>query len=418
MAVKSGQILHVAGDTTLVERLQTGGPGSLNIPKEKIYELGNYESVGTVRDTPDLTYSLESLDVSVALEAMLTRQALNAAVFDLGTCRPLDLATPLKPGKNAVAPFTTVQAVAIPYLYPESVSYRFGLRDNASQTVSLRGDSIFYCPGPVYVQRTTAGVAAGGTIDTVNPAGLYTDSSGSRRILSVEVDDDRLSFGPDYQVSSAGSTDFETATVTFTKAVTAGKQIRIVYFSNVTRDYPQNVHTPAGATKPVAIRGRDIDVYVGPAVGAAGRPQGAYDPTDIPGSQQYKWTSVQSANVDWRVNLDADEEFGNYYRVGQDYEVPDVSGSITFKPRNPEEIFAKLQQATGVAANRAIGPNLASLLSVDIVLKNPLNGNVLKRIRIPDARFDIPGYSPRVQQKLTMEMPFESDSGQLLVYPA
>lgn len=407
MAVKSGQILHVANDVTLVERLQTGGPGTLNIPKEKIYELGNYQSVGTVRDTPELTYSLESLDVSVALEAMLTRTAIGAASFDLGACRPLDLVTPLKPGKTAVAPFTTVKAVAIPYLNPESISYRFGLRDNASQNVSLRGDSIFYCPGPGYVDVSTAGVAAGGTLATANPAGLYVDSSGTRRVLSVEVGDDRLSYGPDYQVTSAGATDFEVATVTFTKAVTAGTQIRIVYFSNVTRDYPQSVHTPAGTVKPAAIRGRDIDVYVG-----------GYNPADIPGSQQYKWSSVQSASVDWRVNLDADEEFGNYYRVSQDYDVPEVSGSVTIKPRNPDEIFDKLRQATGVAANRAIGPNLAALLTVDIVLKNPLNGAVLKRLHVPDARFDVPGYSPRVQQKLTMELPFESDSGALMVYPA
>ncbi len=422
MAIKSGQILHVANDVTLVERLQTGGPGSLNIPKERIYELGNYQSVATIRDTPDLQYSLESLDTTCALEAMLTRLPLASASFDLGACRPLDLATPLKPGKNAPAPFTVVQSVGIPYLYPESLSYRFGLRDNASQTVSLRGDSIFYCPGVVYVQTTTAGVAAGGTIATTNPAGLYTDSSGARRVLSVEVDDDRLSYGPDYSVASAGSTAFETATVTFTRAVTAGKQIRIMYFSNTSRDWPQTVHTSA-AVKPAALRGRDIDIYVGPpptsVLPTTTRPNGAYDPADVAGSQQYKWTSVQSANVDWRVTLDADEEFGNYYRVGQDFEVPDVTGTVNIKPRNPDEILTKLRQATGVTdVNQAIGPNLASLLCVDIVLKNPVDGSTLKRLRIPDARFDVPGYAPRVQQKMTMDLSFESDGGQLLAYPA
>ncbi len=407
MAIKSGQILHVSNGVTLVERLQTAGPGSLNIPKEKIYELGNYQSVATIRDTPDLQYSLESLDVSVALEAMLTRQTLAAPVFDLGACRPMDLATPLKPGKTAPAPFTTVRSVAIPYLYPESIQYRFGLKDNATQTVQLRGDSIFYCPGPTFVDISTAGVAAGGTIATANPAGIYSDSAGARRVLSVEVDDDRLSYGPDYTVTSAGNTAYETATVTFTKAITAGKQIRIVYFSNVTVDYPQSVHTLA-SVKPAAIRGRDIEVYVG-----------NYNPATPAANLALKWGMVQSASVDWRVTLDADEEFGNYYRVGQDYEVPDVSGSITVKPRTPDEIFDKLRQATGVTnIDQAIGPNLAALLQVHIVLKNPTNGATLKRIVIPDARFDVPGYSPRVQQKLTQDLPFESDGGQLLVYPA
>lgn len=405
MAIKSGQILHVGNDTTLVERLQTGGPGQLNIPKDKVYELGNYLSVGTVRDTPDLQYSLESLDVSCDLEALLTRRVIGDGSFDLSTCKPLDLATPLKPGKDAAAPFVTTKAVGIPFLYPESISYRFGLKDNASQTVQLRGDSIYYCPGSVYVQISTAAVAPGGTILTTNPAGLYVDASGSRRVLSVEVNNDRLSFGTDYTVTSAGATPFEVATVTFTNAIVVGSHIRIMYFSNVTREYLQAVHTVA-SVKPAAIRGRDIDVYIG-----------GYDPGDIPGSAVNKWGTVQSANVDWKVQLDPDEEFGNYERYGQDFETPEVTGTITIKPRSVDEFYAKLRQATGVAtATEAIGPNLADLLELDIVIKNPVDGATLKRLHVPDARFTVPGFNPRVQQKLTLEVPFDSDGGQLVAY--
>ncbi len=406
MAIKSGQILHVGNDVAVIERLQTGGPGALNIPKEKIYELGNYRSVATIRDVPDLTYSLESLDTTVSLEALLTRTAPAATSFDLSTCKPLDLAAPFKPGKDAAAPFTITQAVGIPYLYPESISYRFGLRDNATQTVSLRGDSIFYCPGPVYVQEQTTAIAAGGTVVTANPAGLYTDSSGSRRILSVTVGSDRLAYGSDYTVSSSGSTPYEVATVTFRDAVTVGTLVRIMYFSNVTRDYPQSVHTSA-TVKPAAIRGRDIEVWVG-----------GYDPADPAASTGQKWGTVQSANVDWRVTLDPDEEFGNYYRTGQDFDVPEVTGSITIKPRSVSEFYAKLRTATGVATTtQAIGPNLAALLALDIVIKNPADGATLKRLNVPDARFTLPGFSPRVQQKLTVELPFDSDGGQLFVYP-
>jgi hypothetical protein len=406
MAIKSGQVLHVGNDAVLVERLQTAGPGALNIPKEKIFELGNYKSVATIRDVPDLTYSLESLDTTVSLEAMLTRTAAGSASFDLSTCKPLDLATPFKPGKDAPTPFTITQAVGIPYLYPESISYRFGLKDNATQTVSLRGDSIFYCPGPVYVQEQTTAITAGGSVVTTNVAGQYTDSSGTRRVLSVTVGNDRLSYGTDYTVTSAGSTPFEVATVNFKNAVASGVLTRIMYFSNVTRDYLQSVHTSA-TVKPAAIRGRDIEVWVG-----------GYDPTDPLASDGEKWGTVQSANVDWRVTLEPDEEFGNYYRIGQDFEVPEVTGTITIKPKNVADFFTKLRTATGVStATAAIGPNLAALLPLDIVIKNPADGATLKRINVPDARFTLPGFSPRVQQKLTVELPFDSDGGQLFVYP-
>lgn len=407
MAIKSGQILHVGNDVTLVERLQTGGPGSLNIPRDRIFELGNYKSVGTIRDVPDLSYSLESLDVSCDIEALLTGLATNAPVFDIGTVRPLDIATPLKPGKDATAPFTIVKAVAIPFLQPETISYRFGLRDNASQTVTLRGDSIYYCPGPVYVQTTAAGVAAAGTVVTAQPAGIYTDSSGARRILSVEAGNVRLSYGTDYTVSTVGSTAFEVATITFTNAVAVGTPLRVVYFSNTTRDYPQSVHT-LPAVKPAAIRGRDIDIYVG-----------GFDPDDVPASAVNKWGTVQSANVDWRVTLDADEEMGSYYRNSSDFEVPEVTGTINIKPKNVDDFFVKLRRITGVSTvTQAVGPALAAPLPLDIVIKNPTDGTTLKRLHVPDARFTVPGYSPRVQQKLTVDLPFDSDGGSLLVYPA
>ena len=48
MALSGGQIITQAGKYVL-DRIQTGGPGDLNIPEEKIYELGNYESIATIR---------------------------------------------------------------------------------------------------------------------------------------------------------------------------------------------------------------------------------------------------------------------------------------------------------------------------------------------------------------------------------
>ena len=54
MALRGGQILHVGNGVTVIDRLQVAGSGDLNIPTEKIYELGNYESVATIRDGPDI----------------------------------------------------------------------------------------------------------------------------------------------------------------------------------------------------------------------------------------------------------------------------------------------------------------------------------------------------------------------------
>jgi hypothetical protein len=41
----------------LINRAQTAGPGKRNVPIE-INELGKYESVATIRDVPDVTFTV------------------------------------------------------------------------------------------------------------------------------------------------------------------------------------------------------------------------------------------------------------------------------------------------------------------------------------------------------------------------
>lgn len=392
----------------LIERLQNAGPGTLNIPTEKIYELGNYESVATVRDVPDLTFTLESLDVSTDIEALLTDQDPGVAEIDLGTAKPLNVATQIKQGKKAASPFDVAMSVALPYLTLESASYRFGLRDNASQTFSLSGDSIFYCPGAVFIDEAAGTNVDGQTIVTTHPAYNYTDANGTRRILAVVVGTKRLTYGPDYTLSNgaANGSGAAVVTVTITEAVPASETIRVVYSSSDLRTYPQAVHTPA-TLKPAAVRGKDIDVYIG-----------GYDPDDVAGSAANKWTGVQSATIDWRVTLQEVEEFGNYFAVERDFDVPTANGTIEILPRDPADLFRKLREITGVAAsNEVIGAGTAVPLALDIVIKDGENGGVpLKRFHIDDARFSVPGYSPRPEQNVTMSLTWESDSGKLLIY--
>jgi hypothetical protein len=486
MAVKGGSIIHVGNDTVLIDRIQSGGPGQVNVPTEKIYELGNYQSVGQIRDTPDLSFQFDSYDVSTEVEAMLTngysgrtvtdgvtvnsatsltsataaftsadvgRQVriqgagtagadhvttiasvtnsttvvLTLAVgasgggsgrtvrisqdgFALANCVPLDIASQFKNGQTATLPYDVGYSVALPFLYADNISYRFGYSENATQTASLRGDSIFYNPGATYVETTAGTNAANQAVATVQPAFAYNGDGNPRRVLSVTVNNQRLTYGVDY-TESYGSISGGAAITTVTLsnsfgAVPTTQSIRLMYASPTTRQYLQAVH-PNTTVKPAALRGKDIDVYVG-----------SYDPNDLPGSAANKWTSVQSVQVDWRVTLDRDQELGNYYTVNQDFDVPTVSGSIDLKVRNPAELLAKLKQAGGVATStEVIGAQSSTPLPLNIVLKDATNSNrPFKRLYIPDARFTIPGFSGRVNQKLTQTLSWESDSGAITVY--
>lgn len=55
MSIRSGKILHDAGKY-VIDRVQSGGPRALNIPQEKIYELG--KSITTITDVPEVSFDL------------------------------------------------------------------------------------------------------------------------------------------------------------------------------------------------------------------------------------------------------------------------------------------------------------------------------------------------------------------------
>lgn len=292
MAIKAGQILHVANQF-VVDRIQTGGPGDLNIPQEKIYELGNYQSVGIVRDVPDLSFNLECLDVDTEVEALLTGSVdpfadATSTKYELAKNVPIDI---ISPWKTPYGEFETVNGVAIPGLTLESASYRYGLQENAGETFTLNGDAIFYIPGSPWQD-----IATGDGVETEflfehGPALLYQEGGKNLYALSVSVDGTRMTEIPiagladattagDTLVYAAASTGGEDG-IEFAIAPANGAKISIVYGSAETVDYTQNGVTPFGAgtgnlvhqsvaVKPAAIRGKDLDVYFATALPVGG----------------------------------------------------------------------------------------------------------------------------------------------------
>ena len=155
------------------------------------------------------------------------------------------------------------------------------------------------------------------------------------------------------------------------------------------------------SVKPAAVRPKDIDVYIGSA-----------DATPV----FTRFSSVQSAEATWSVSLDPDQEFGNKHYVSQDYDVPNVSGSIGVRPYNPADMWDKLATITNVNPSNVVGPDSAIPVPMEIRINHPDTGARVKTIYVPDARFQIPGFSGRVQQKLETTLSFTSDGGFMYVY--
>ena len=477
MAIRAGQILHVANQF-VVDRIQTGGPGQLNIPQERIYELGNYRSVGIVRDLPDLSFSLECLDVDTELEALLTGVAdpsaeVDGAEYDLSLNKAIDI---ISPWKTPYGAYTAVKGVAIPALVLESASYRYGLRDNAGETFSLRGDSIYYVPGTPKQDIFAGDGATTAFAFTETPALAYTSGGTDTYALSVLVDGVRKFLGDDYTETNGG--------ITFLTAPDNGAVVSVVYGHGGTDTYAQTVHEGL-SVKPAAIKGKDIDVYFatsvpvgggisnvgvasnvvtvdtttahGLSVGDSVVVDSSVDAVDgtvtvatvvdantftyakttadvasaaatgtVKAPVEVRWTDVQSATLEWRITLEDDYEFGNPKAVDRSAtDVPAVTGAIEVKPRTVDAFFTKLRQITGVDdVAKIMGPNSSVAGALRIELRNPESGGttavpagtVLKTHYLPAVRFTMPGYEGRVQQKLSVTLNYESDDGVLLIY--
>lgn len=377
--------------------MQSAGPGNINIPEEKIYELGNFRTVATVRDTPDLSFDMESFDMSCEVEAILTGQDPTSIVdgdeFDFDNSMPLDIISPFKAGTNE---YNVVRGVAIPYLTLERAVYRFGLRQNSTQTFTLRGDTINYINGSPYYQEFTNSGA--GTYNFAHTAQVYVESGNNNYALCVTAINrttniyKRLFLGDDYTNTSSGFTTLS--------ALSDYDKLCVVYGSSTAATYLQTVHQGV-SVKPAAIRGKDIDVYIG-STGAT--------------PSFTRWASVQSFEVTRSVNLENDEEFGNPHYVDSSYDTAEVTGSIGVKAANAAELFDKIQQIADVSGTNIVGPFTSALLPLEVRISDPDSGDVLKTLYIPDARFTIPSIQGRVQTKLEVPFPFTSDGGSLLVY--
>lgn len=354
--------------------------------------------MAVTHDTPDLSFTMESYDMTTAVEQLVTKSIGDPGPFHLAAPMPIDIASQWKRGKDDPAPFEVVESVAIPQLALESVSYRFGVRDNATQTFTLRGDSIFFNPGPTIVEAFVGSGVAAQELVLTHPAGVYNGDTiaGPRRALNVMAGARRLLYGVDYTEATVGVGAFRDTTITLLRTIAAGVAIQVVYFTNDVVEYLQSVH-PSTTVKPAAIRGRDITVLLN-GVALTNR-----------------LTGIQSVQVDQRFTIERDEEVGSAVATSIDYaDVPAVTGNLTVRFQDPADLHARLVEGLGIASDEeAIGAQQFSENRLDMVFHHPDTGAVLKTVEVPDAVITLPGFSARVNTKLDVQLNWESDSGTL-----
>lgn len=316
--------------------------------------------------------------------------------FDFRDHVPINVISPFKESGNS---YDINSGILIPYLTMESAAYSFGIEDNASQTFSLRGDNMQWVIGSPMSEIFTITAGTNQSYNLEETALLYEEGGDDYYVTAAHAVNpttkaySRLFIGDDYTNTSSAITtlpDLDAQGYT---------ELHVIYATAATKTYPQTVHQGT-AVKPAAVRGRDIDIYLG-------------DTAATPNFT--RWRSVTAADINWSVTLDADREFGNANIIAQDYDVPEVTGSVTMRARDAAELVAKLQEVTGVT-NNVVGPYESATLPMEIRINDPETGDRLKTFYIPDVEFLPPGNQVAVQSKLETQFSWTSEGGQLYIY--
>lgn len=126
-----------------------------------------------------------------------------------------------------------------------------------------------------------------------------------------------------------------------------------------------------------------------------------------------RWDGVQQVEISWRVTLDNDQELGNAHNVASDYDIPEVSGSITLRPGSSQALFNKINQVTGTPAGKVANLLSTTALELQIRIENPRSGQIVKTFRVRDAVILPPGTQTRVGAKAEPQLQWSSDSAVL-----
>jgi len=418
MAIRAGQILHLGGNDTLIDRLQSAGLGDINIGTDTIRETGNYENVEKVLQDPDLSFSMESFDVSTEIEALLCGDPTGGASaaanqkYLFSDMKAVHIKSPWK-NESAGSAGTIDGGLVVPNYFVTRASYRFGVDDNAGETFELAGSEAYYARKiPEIEQFTASGGASAFTLSASaarHSVGGY-NSTVTKYVLGVIKTPSGLTGGQvmvegtDYTVDTSAADAFK-PTITFTTAPASASIVSVAYFDAQNTDaFAQTVH-PVATVKPGAVRGRDIEVYMHlPASGAEA-------------SGVIKLGGVQSVTVDASKQTTLEREMGTSTPIARTLESTDVTGDMGMHPTDQAAFFTMMRRITGVASAQVIGVLNNFPVGLEVRILNPSNrGSILKTLFVKDAKFQIPATPARAGAVVDFTLRWESNGGELEIY--
>jgi hypothetical protein len=409
MSVRAGSIVFIGG-RNVIDRLQSAGLNG-NVPIETIREIGNDLVVDKVPGEPDFTFAQESWDVTTDQMAFLTGAMGSASTppgagdpdgteYRWENVRPVHVTSPWKT-QTGTQGGAVGGGLIIPNYYPTRLQYRFGVTDNAAQTVELAGGAFYYSQHAP-VEETATGDGADDTFITSEEAVPYRRGGGggtsAYRILGVMVNGVPQTRGTDWEEVVAGGTavgDAVATTIHFLPGAVPinGAQIRYVYFTTTPKAIPQSMNADV-TVKPGAVRGRHICVRIDP------------DGDNI------RLTGVQTVELDATIDGEVEREMCNEEPIGRTINGTDVNGTVTTRPKDMSTLFRQLSAMLGVSQNEVFGYFYQTNKPLLIDILNPRNpAQVIKSIYVEQGQFQPPPMQARVNTSTDFAFQFSALNG-------
>jgi len=407
--IPAGAIVHVGGKTIL-NRLQTAGLQDPKVPIQTVYETGNDLVVGKVLTEADFRFQLTSWDVSCDLMALLSGKSAAAmgdqvsaadadgTVYHWEDCGFINVTSPWK-DETGTEGGAISAGVIIPNLYPTALSYKLGVTDNAEMQVTMATGS-YYMGQDMPLQEYAAGDGATVAFVTAHNAKVYRvgghGSTVYTHIFGVMVNGVPQIPGVDFVESggAAPETSDTPVTITLTVAPPEGAVVTWCYFSDTAAAIPQALNMDT-VTLPASVRGRDITLLVG-------------DPSDSP----LALYGVQSYELQASVSGSLQRQMGTQDPIGFANTGIDCKGMVTIEPKDIDHLFTFLSSTMGIDPSEVFGYVNQYTFPLTAVIHDPANpANIIKSIYVPDAMFQAPGETVKVQTVTQFPVSWESNSG-------
>lgn len=360
-----------------------------NLPNTQILELGSNRAVGRIFDIPEVSMTVNMIDVGSRSSFYLAnRNWSSASPTDFVTLQDFGYVCLTQPFKSA-ATDDVARTLVVPAAKIDSIALNYSVNGDATEEFSFVGTDRFLLR---YDAVLVSGVTSGGTLTW---SGAARQLSNGRYFMAL--------YGLNGYLPNEVATASTATSITFdTSRVPNGTQVWAVIHRDET-DAWDYTYELVPTSLPVGVRGWGVDIWL--------RRTG----------DDRRVLRAQTCTINANFNSQAINELGSESRVGYMDTLPDVTGTLEIMQHD----FRLVELMSGDNDNNDDDLTAFQLtgggwnMEIHVWPRNAdrsVPANRLKTIYIPDIEITDETFSSQVNQDASYSLSWSSRLGEMYIY--